>query len=333
MKIIITGSAGFIGSELCIRLLKDHHEILGIDNLNDYYDVQLKKSRLKRFESNSNFKSMNLDLTESDKINDIVKKFKPKLIINLAAQAGVRYSFENPKAYINSNIIGFHNILDACKINNINYLIYASSSSVYGANTKIPFSLDQKTECPKSLYAATKKTNELMAYTYSHIYKIKTIGLRFFTVYGPWDRPDMALQQFAHAIHNGKKIQVFNNGNHKRDFTYIDDVIESIVRLINISIEKNFNEKKSSFKFNEQNPYKIYNVGSNRPVDLIRYIELLEKYLKKKSIRILLPLQPGDVKDTWADTTNLMEDIKYSPATNIETGVKNFCDWFLDYYY
>ena len=327
MKILVTGSAGFIGFHLVKKLLSENYEIVGIDNLNTYYDTKLKIDRL--FYSGINYKSNKIkfkfghytfykcDLVDKKKLELIFKNEKPDFVCNLAAQAGVRYSLTNPEAYINSNIIGFQNVIECCKKFNVSNFIYASSSSVYGANTKLPFSTNDRTDNPLSLYGATKKSNEIVAYSYSHLYKIRTVGLRFFTVYGPWGRPDMALFLFVKALINNKKIRVFNNGNMLRDFTYIDDIVHGVFSIIKNPIK---------------DPYKIYNIGNNKPVNLLDFIKVIEKNLDKKFEIEFQDIQPGDVKDTYADVSDLLTDFKFKPKTNIEFGVRKFIDWYLNYY-
>ena len=327
-KILVTGSAGFIGSALSLKLLKDNYKVVGIDNHNDYYDPELKEARLKRHINHPNYEHNRVDIEDHEIINKIFKKHQFKVVINLAAQAGVRYSLKNPRAYINTNILGFMNILECCKNYNIGHLVYASSSSVYGANKKIPFTSDQNVDHPISIYAATKKANELMAHSYSHLYRIPTTGLRFFTVYGPWDRPDMALQSFAKSIFNKSKIRLYNHGKHKRDFTYIDDIVRGISRVITkpAVANKDFNslnpDPDSSLA-----PWKIYNIGNNNMEELNKYVDILEKELGIKAIRELVPIQPGDVEDTFADVTSLIKDFDYQPKTSIEEGISKFAKW------
>ncbi|MBD8004254.1 NAD-dependent epimerase [Bacillus norwichensis] len=330
--IIITGSAGFIGSHLSKRLLKEGHQVIGIDNINDYYDPQLKKDRLKNLEHN-NFKFIQADLEDLETINQTFEKYEPEIVINLAAQAGVRYSLENPHVYVNSNVVGFTNILEACRHYKVEHLIYASSSSVYGANESKPFSTSDNIDHPLSLYAATKKSNELFAHTYSHLYGIPTTGLRFFTVYGPWGRPDMALFLFTKAIVNDEPIDVFNHGNMMRDFTYVDDIVESITRLTERPAQPNPEwsgmdpDPGSSYA-----PYKVYNIGNNSPVRLMDFIEAIENKLGKKAKKNFLPLQAGDVPETYANVEDLFRDIDFQPRTSIQEGVNKFIDWYLDYY-
>ncbi len=320
---LITGAAGFIGFHLSKYLLENGCHVIGIDNLNDYYEVSLKESRLSILKKYINFNFLKTNIDCRDNLNKIFEDFKPDIIINLAAQAGVRYSIENPDAYISSNIIGFYNILECCRKYSIKHLIYASSSSVYGANKKVPFSVDDKVDNPVSLYAATKKSNELMAYTYSHLYKFPVTGLRFFTVYGPYGRPDMAYFSFTKKILNNQSIKVFNNGDMYRDFTYIDDVVEGIVRLLNYYPKQN----KDGVK------YKIYNIGNNKPEKLMYFIETLEKCIDKKAIMEFYPMQPGDVPKTYADVNDLINDIDFKPNTSIRDGLKKFIEWYRDYYY
>ena len=333
MKIAVTGSAGFIGSAVSIYLLKRGDEVLGVDNLNDYYDVNLKLGRLERVKDYEKFTEAQINLENKEAIFDAVSKFNPQRVINLAAQAGVRYSIENPSAYVDTNLVGFCNILEACRHYDVEHLVYASSSSVYGANTKMPFSVQQNVDHPLSLYAATKKANELMAHVYSNLYGLHTTGLRFFTVYGPWGRPDMALFLFTKNILAGKPIDVFNYGNHRRDFTYIDDIVEGVIRTLEHLPEKNElwdgNAPDSASSFA---PYRLYNIGNNAPVELSHYIKVLEDCLDKKAERNLLPLQPGDVPDTYADVGALVQAVDYKPNTSIEVGVKNFVDWYRDFY-
>jgi UDP-glucuronate 4-epimerase len=317
---LITGSAGFIGFHACLKLLKEGKHVVGIDNINDYYDVNLKKSRLEILNSHSNFHFEKIDLVENNLIQDLFEKFDFPTVIHLAAQAGVRYSITNPHAYINSNIMGFTNILEACRHSNIKHLVYASSSSVYGSNTKMPFSITDNVDHPVSLYAATKKSNELMAHTYSHLYGIPTTGLRFFTVYGPWGRPDMAYFLFTKAILENKPIQVFNHGQMKRDFTYIDDIVEGVIRV------------SEQVPFSETVPYKLYNIGNDQPVELGHMIEVLEALLGKKAEKEFLPMQDGDVSATWANIDALKEAVNFAPNTSIEKGLEKFVKWYREFY-
>ncbi|MDC0376030.1 NAD-dependent epimerase [Pelagibacteraceae bacterium] len=334
MKILVTGSAGFIGSALTIRLLERGNSVVGIDNHNEYYDPELKEKRLKRFVDHPNYNHQKIDLADQTKVEHVFKEFKPQKVVNLAAQAGVRYSMENPMAYVNSNIVGFLNILECCKFFNINHLVYASTSSVYGSNTMMPFSEHVSANHPLSFYAATKKSNELMAHTYSYLYGLPTTGLRFFTVYGPWGRPDMALFKFTKAILDEKPIDVFNYGKHTRDFTYIDDIVEGVLNALdniakpNTNWDGNFPDPASS-----NVPWNIYNIGNNKPVQLMDYIKALEMALGKKAKINFLPLQPGDVPDTFADVTNIKKAFKYSPNTLVADGVKKFVKWYKEYYF
>ena len=332
-KILITGAAGFIGFHLSNRLLKEGWDVVGIDNLNDYYDVNLKKSRLDILQKSENFKVYKVSMEDREEVEKVFEVEKPEFVINLAAQAGVRYSLTNPHAYTSSNVEGFLNILEGCRHFGVKHLIYASSSSVYGANKKMPFSVGNNVDHPVSLYAATKKANELMAHTYSHLYNIPTTGLRFFTVYGPWGRPDMALFLFTKAILEGLPIDVFNHGRMKRDFTYVDDIVEGVFRLINHIPEVNnswdaLNPDPSYSKA----PYKIFNIGNNQPVELNYFIESIEKALGKKAIKNLLPLQPGDVEETYANIDHLKNEVGFKPDTKIGDGIQSFVDWYKDYY-
>ncbi|MBT2581229.1 NAD-dependent epimerase [Planococcus sp. ISL-109] len=332
MKILITGTAGFIGSTLARKLLKLDHSIVGIDNLNDYYSVSLKESRLDLVEGD-NFKFYKVDLENTNEIEKIFNEEAPEVVVNLAAQAGVRYSLENPRAYIDSNIVGFTNILESCRHNDVKHLIYASSSSVYGANTSLPFSVHDNIDHPLSLYAATKKANELMAHTYSSLYNIPTTGLRFFTVYGPWGRPDMALFMFTKNILEGKPIDVFNNGEMMRDFTYVDDIVEAISRLIDKPAQPNPEwTGETPDPGTSYAPYKIYNIGNNSPVKLMDFIEAIEEKTGKEAIKNYMPLQAGDVPATYANVEDLFRDIDFQPQTNIKDGVGKFVDWYVDYY-
>ena len=331
-KILITGSAGFIGSHLSKRLLAEGHQVIGIDNINDYYDPQLKEDRLSQL-NYENFTFVKTELEDLDTINNTFEQYKPEIVINLAAQAGVRYSLENPHAYVNSNVVGFTNILEACRHYKVEHLIYASSSSVYGANESKPFSTSDNIDHPLSLYAATKKSNELFAHTYSHLYGLPTTGLRFFTVYGPWGRPDMALFLFTKAIVNDEPIDVFNHGDMMRDFTYVDDIVESIARLTKRPAQPNLEwsganpDPGSSYA-----PYKVYNIGNNSPVRLMDFIEAIENKLGKTAKKNFLPLQAGDVPETYANVEDLFRDIDFKPETTIQEGVNKFIDRYLDYY-
>lgn len=333
MKVLVTGTAGFIGSSLAKRLLARGDEVVGLDNLNDYYDVQIKKDRLAQLLPQAGFTDVRGNLEDKATIDKVFKDHKPDRVVHLAAQAGVRYSLINPQAYIDSNITGFLNILEACRHLGTDHLVYASSSSVYGANTAMPFSVHNNVDHPVSLYATSKKANELMAHTYSHLFNIPTTGLRFFTVYGPWGRPDMALFIFTKKILAGEPIDVFNYGHHRRDFTYIDDIVEGVIRTLDHVAPTN--PQWSGDKpdpATSKAPYRIYNIGSNNPVELLRYIEVLEECLGKKAIKNLLPLQPGDVPDTYADVDALIEDVDYKPTTPVEVGIDNFVKWYRDYY-
>jgi len=326
MKILITGVAGFIGYHLAQRLLLDGEQIYGIDNLNDYYDVNLKKARLAQLTPNANFQFQLLDLNNREGILKLFQEQNFDCVVNLAAQAGVRYSLENPFAYIDSNLVGFANILEACRHTQPQHLVFASSSSVYGTNTKIPFSVTDNVDNPVSLYAATKKANELMAHSYRHLYSLPITGLRFFTVYGPWGRPDMAYFKFVQAIEQNQAINIFNYGKMQRDFTFIDDVIEGVVRVMH-------QPPKAALNNNHNNArYKIYNIGNNQPVELLTFIEVIEKAMGKQAIKNFLPMQPGDVPRTYADVDELMQDVGFKPTTNIEQGIDNFVRWYKDFY-
>ena len=333
MKILVTGTAGFIGSALTLRLLARGDTIVGIDNHNDYYDPAIKEARLERFINSPNYTHLRVDLTNRKIIEETFTRYKPERVINLAAQAGVRYSIENPLAYINSNIVGFAHILEGCRHNDIEHLVYASTSSVYGANTSMPFSVHQNVDHPLSVYSASKKSNELMAHTYSHLYRLPTTGVRFFTVYGPWGRPDMALFLFTKAILSNEKIKVFNHGQHRRDFTYIDDIVEGIIRILDNPATHNSNwdsEKPDPGSSNA--PWRVYNIGNNKPVELMDYIAALEKALGKKAEKEFLPLQAGDVQATYANVDDLVEQFHYKPATSVEDGISNFVSWYRDYF-
>jgi len=333
MKVLVTGAAGFIGSTLSLRLLERGDEVIGIDNHNDYYDPALKEARLARQIDHPNYTHIRLDLADRAGMAALFEEHKPQGVVNLAAQAGVRYSLENPLSYIDSNLVGFGHILEGCRHNGVEYLVYASSSSVYGANTQMPFSVHHNVDHPLSLYAATKKANELMAHTYSHLYGLPTTGLRFFTVYGPWDRPDMALQKFAQAITKGETIKVFNYGNHRRDFTYIDDIVEGVIRILDRPAPPNpdwTSDKPDSATSSA--PWRVYNIGNNNPVNLMDYISALEEALGKEAKKEFLPIQPGDVPDTYADVTDLVDQFDYKPATPVNEGIANFAKWFTEYY-
>jgi UDP-glucuronate 4-epimerase len=333
MKVLITGSAGFIGSALALRLMDRGDEVIGIDNLNDYYDVELKKARLARTTDYAAYTDVRVDLEDREGIAETFRKYQPQRVVNLAAQAGVRYSLENPHAYVDTNLVGFTNILEGCRHNGAEHLVYASSSSVYGSNTRMPFSVHDNVDHPVSLYAASKKANELMAHTYSHLYRIPTTGLRFFTVYGPWGRPDMALFMFTRNILAGKPIDVFNYGNHRRDFTYIDDIVEGVVRVLDRVPEPNPDWNSDAPDSASSNaPYRLYNIGNNQPVELMHYIEVLESCLGLRAEKNMLPLQAGDVPATYADVTDLVRDVGYKPDMSVEQGVANFVAWYRDYY-
>jgi UDP-glucuronate 4-epimerase len=333
MKVLVTGSAGFIGSALVLRLLARGETVIGIDNHNDYYDPALKDARLARYASYSNYTHLRIDLTDRKAIDGCFASHKPQRVVNLAAQAGVRYSIENPLAYIDSNIVGFAHVLEGCRHHGVEHLVYASSSSVYGANTAMPFSVHQNVDHPLSLYAASKKSNELMAHTYSHLYNLPTTGLRFFTVYGPWGRPDMALFKFTKAILAGEPIQVFNYGKHRRDFTYVDDIVEGLVRVLDRPAQGNpeWNSDQPD-PGTSKAPWRVYNIGNSAPVELMIYIGALERALGKKAEIELSPLQAGDVPDTYADVEGLVEQFHYKPATTVEDGIARFVDWYLDYF-
>ncbi|KAF1722012.1 NAD-dependent epimerase [Pseudoxanthomonas wuyuanensis] len=333
MRVLVTGAAGFIGSHLSQRLLARGDEVFGFDNLNAYYDPTLKEARLARLLPHPGFRFVRASLEDRPALEAAFDDFKPQRVVNLAAQAGVRYSLENPHAYIDSNIVGFMNILEACRHRGVEHLVYASSSSVYGANRKLPFAVEDSVDHPVSMYAATKKANELMAHTYSHLFDLPTTGLRFFTVYGPWGRPDMALFLFTRKILAGEPIDVFNNGKHTRDFTYIDDIVEGVIRSLDRvpGPDPQYDPMNPS-PASSQAPYRVYNIGNHQPVELLRYIEVLEQCLGRKAERNLLPLQPGDVPDTYADVEALNRDTGYSPSTPIETGVSRFVEWYREFY-
>ena len=333
MKILVTGVAGFIGMHSAKKLLDDGHEIIGIDNLNDYYDVTLKEDRLKTLEDYKNFKFLKLDIKDQKDVLDLFKKESPQRVLHLAAQAGVRYSIENPYVYIDSNIQGFINILEGCRAIKTEHLVFASSSSVYGGNEKVPFSEHDNVDHPVSLYAATKKANELMAHTYSHLYQIPTTGLRFFTVYGPWGRPDMSPMLFTKAILANEPIQVFNHGDMMRDFTYIDDVIASVNETLFKTATPNINfDAKHPDPATSHAPYRIFNIGNSQPVPLMKFIETIENALGKKAIKNMMDMQAGDVKVTSADTSELNQWVNFKPNTSIEEGVRRFVDWYKNYY-
>ena len=333
MKVLVTGSAGFIGSALSLKLLEQGQIVVGIDNHNAYYDPALKEARLARHNDHENYTHINMDIENGEAIMNLFEKHKFDMVVNLAAQAGVRYSIENPLAYINTNIVGFGYILEACRHNNVSHLVYASSSSVYGSNTKMPFSIHDNVDHPMSLYAASKKANELMAHTYSNLYNLPTTGLRFFTVYGPWGRPDMALFKFTKAIIQGEKIQVFNNGNHRRDFTYIDDIVEGVVRVLEKPARPNpLWTGDNPDSGTSHAPWRVYNIGNNSPIELMDYVEAIESALGIKAIKELLPLQPGDVPDTFADVDDLVSEFNYKPSMSVKRGVKNFVEWYKEYH-
>ena len=329
---LVTGSAGFIGSNLVLRLLERGDKVIGIDNHNNYYDPAIKEARLARHANHQNYTHLRIDLANRQAIEDVFASHKPWRVVNLAAQAGVRYSIENPIAYIDSNIVGFAHILEGCRNHGVEHLVYASSSSVYGANTAMPFSIHQNVDHPLSLYAASK-TNELMAHTYSHLYGLPTTGLRFFTVYGPWGRPDMALFKFTQAILAEQPIQVFNYGKHRRDFTYVDDIVEGVIRTLDqpASINPHW-DSNSPDPATSLAPWRVYNIGNSSPVELIDYIDAIENALGKKAIKKLLPLQPGDVPDTYANVDDLVQQFNYKPATTVQDGIQRFVDWYRNYY-
>lgn len=333
MRVLVTGSAGFIGSALTLRLLERGDVVIGIDNHNDYYDPTIKEARLARFDNHPNYTHLRIDLADRQAIEGCFSTHKPERVVNLAAQAGVRYSIENPLAYINSNIVGFAHILEGCRHHGIEHLVYASSSSVYGANTTMPFSIHQNVDHPLSLYAASKKSNELMAHTYSHLYKLPTTGLRFFTVFGPWGRPDMALFKFTKAIIAGEPIQVFNYGKHRRDFTYVDDIVEGVIRILDRPALSNLQWSGAQPDPGTSTaPWRVYNIGNNSPVELMDYIAAIEKALGKKAQVQYLPLQDGDVPNTYADVDELVAQFNYKPSTPFEAGIARFVDWYCGYY-
>ena len=332
MKILLTGAAGFIGFHVARELCERGDEVIGIDNLNDYYDVELKHARLRQLEPLENFQFIKMDISNRPNVENLFTEQQFRRVIHLAAQAGVRYSLENPHAYVDSNLVGYMNLLEACRHNKIEHFLYASSSSVYGANETMPFSTSDNVDHPVSLYAATKKANELMAHSYSHLYNLPTTGLRFFTVYGPWGRPDMSPILFAKAILSGEPIKVFNHGKHRRDFTYIDDIVDGVIRCLDKIATGN--PDWSGLKpdpASSRAPWKIYNIGNSEPVELLRYIELMEQAFGKTTEKLLLPLQPGDVEATYADIDELKRDTGYQPSTSIEQGLQKFADWYLDF--
>jgi len=332
-NVLVTGAAGFIGFHLVRRLLADGYQVAGIDNLNPYYDVALKEARLEELKEKANFAFFKIDLSDRGQLEDLFSRRKFEVVVNLAAQAGVRYSIENPYAYVNSNLVGFINLLECCRHDTVKHLVFASSSSVYGANTRMPFSVHHNVDHPVSLYAATKKANELMAHTYSHLYRLPCTGLRFFTVYGPWGRPDMALFLFTRAILEDQPIKVFNHGKMQRDFTYIDDIVEGVVRVMGRLPEAN-----PAWSGDDPDPgtssapYRVYNIGNHNPVELTKFIEVIENVLCKKAKKELMDIQPGDVEATYADVDDLMKEVGFKPQTPIEIGIARFVEWFKDFY-
>ena len=332
MKILVTGAAGFIGAALCRALLDRGDQVVGVDDLNAYYDVNLKKARLERLTSSTRFLFQKFDISDPDQISDLFSSRDFDVVVNLAAQAGVRYSIENPSAYVDTNLVGFGNILEGCRHQEINHLVFASSSSVYGSNTKLPFAENDRVDQPISLYGATKKANELMAHAYADLYQLPTTGLRFFTVYGPWGRPDMALFKFTKGILKGEPIPVYNRGEMIRDFTYIDDIVEGVVRAIDRPPLLDADHENNNDPAVRPTPYQIYNIGNGHPVPLMRYIQALEKALGKKAQLELLPMQPGDVRATEADVSRLVSDLGYRPQIDVETGITRFVEWYCDYY-
>ncbi|MDB4430866.1 NAD-dependent epimerase [Pseudomonadales bacterium] len=330
---LVTGTAGFIGCEVALKLLEQGYEVVGVDSVNDYYDQDLKHARLARLTGFANYHNEEFCLSNANKLDDVFVRYEISKVIHLAAQAGVRYSLENPRAYIDSNLVAFGNVLECCRHRAVGHLVYASSSSVYGANTKQPFSVSDNVDHPLSLYAATKKSNELMAHTYSHLYQLPTTGLRFFTVYGPWGRPDMAPIKFAHRIFAGQSIDVYNHGNHRRDFTYIDDIVEGVLRTAeNIAQSNAMWSSDNPDAATSNAPYRIYNIGCNKPVHLLTFIELLEQAIGQQVEKNMLPMQPGDVPDTYANVDALVNDVGYQPNTSVEEGVKRFVEWYKSYY-
>jgi UDP-glucuronate 4-epimerase len=333
LKLLVTGTAGFIGFHLARRLLDRGDEVIGVDNVNDYYDTNLKEARLDRLRDDRGFTEVRQDIADRVAMEALFRQYQPQRVAHMAAQAGVRYSIENPHAYLDSNLVGFMNILEGCRHNDVKHLVYASSSSVYGANEAMPFSVDDNVDHPLSLYAASKKANELMAHTYSHLYDLPTTGLRFFTVYGPWGRPDMAPFIFTKKILAGEPIDVFNHGNHKRDFTYIDDIIEGVVRTLDqVALGNTEWSGEAPDPSTSKAPYRIYNIGSNNPVELSRFIEIIEERTGKKAQKNLLPMQPGDVQATYANGDGLINDVGYKPETSVEEGIANFVDWYREFY-
>ncbi len=333
MKVLVTGAAGFIGSFTALRFLDRGDEVIGLDNLNDYYDVTLKVARLERLQRHPRFRFVRLDLADQAQMTELFAREKFARVVHLGAQAGVRFSLQDPHSYVNSNVVGTLNVLEGCRYNGVEHLVYASTSSVYGASTSMPFSVHEPASHPLSLYAASKRATELMAHTYSALFKLPTTGLRFFTVYGPWGRPDMALFLFARAIIEGRPIEVFNHGHHTRDFTYVEDIVEGVVRVTDQAPgpDPAWDSAKPD-PASSSAPYRIYNIGSNRPIQLLRYIEVLEDCLGRKAERIMKPLQPGDVPDTFANVDELIADVGYKPDTPVEVGVRNFVEWFKGYY-
>ena len=333
MKVLVTGAAGFIGAFTAKALLERGDTVVGLDNFNDYYDVSLKEARAALLEPFDDFSMARISLEDREAMEALFAREKFDKVVHLAAQAGVRYSLENPHSYIESNVVGTLHILEGCRSSSVEHLVYASSSSVYGANTTMPFSIHQNVDHPLALYGATKKANELMAHTYSNLYELPTTGLRFFTVYGPWGRPDMALFKFTKNIIEGKPIDVFNYGDHRRDFTYVEDIVEGVIRTMDNTAQPNPDwDPASPDPGTSRAPYRIYNIGNQQPVELMRYIEVIEQCVGREAEKNMLPMQPGDVPDTWADTEDLATDVGYQPSTPIEEGVKNFVDWYIDYY-
>jgi UDP-glucuronate 4-epimerase len=333
MSVLVTGAAGFIGFHVAQRLLADGHEVVGLDNLSDYYDPTLKQARLDRLTPHAGFSFERVDVTDRAAMPEVFRRHRPARVVHLAAQAGVRYSLQNPHAYVDANLVGFVNVLEGCRHQRVEHLVFASSSSVYGANTRLPFSVHDNVDHPLSLYAATKKANELMAHTYAHLYGLPSTGLRFFTVYGPWGRPDMALFLFTKAILEDRPIDVFNEGRMQRDFTYVDDIVEGVVRVLAKppAPDPAWSGDRPD-PGTSRGPYRVYNIGNDRPVELLRYIEVLERCLGKQARRNLLPMQPGDVPATRADVSDLARDVGYQPRTTVEEGVARFVEWYRGYY-